>query len=206
MHFYLRKLLIYPPKTHLKTEDNKEFKLHPLLGIITAAIFIFFLCSTVRHALFQSDAWDLGIFDQAIYLISRGKPPISSILGFHILGDHAAFVFYPLALLYKLSPNIHWLFVVQSVSLALGALPIWYLCQHVGLKATQATTLVSVYLLYPLVFNINLFDFHPEVIALPAFLGAILAAFLGKNWWFCLAILLILSCKAVLSLTVVAMG
>jgi uncharacterized membrane protein len=61
-------------------------------------------------------------------------------------------------------------------------------------------------LLYPVVFNINLFDFHPEVIALPALLGAILAARLNKVIWFCSAVLLVLSCKAVLSLTVAAMG
>jgi uncharacterized membrane protein len=61
-------------------------------------------------------------------------------------------------------------------------------------------------LLYPVVFNINLFDFHPEVIALPALLGAILAARLNKVIWFCSAVLLVLSCKAVLSLTVAAIG
>lgn len=206
MPSYLKKLLIFSSISHLDTEVNQRWKFPELVGIMTVASVIFFGCSTVRHALFQSDAWDLGIFDQAIYLISQGKPPISSILGFHILGDHAAFVFYPLALFYKIYPDVHWLFAIQSMSLALGALPIWYLAQHRGLKAKHATVLALVYLLYPLVFNINLFDFHPEVIALPTVLGATWAAFIGEIWWFCLAIFLILSCKAVLSLTVVAMG
>lgn len=177
-----------------------------LIRLVSITSLVLFGCSSIRHALFQSDAWDLGIFDQAVYLISQGKPPISSLLGFHILGDHAAIVFYPLALLYKISPNVHWLFAVQSVSLGLGALPIWYLAQHAGLKAAQATAMAFVYLLYPLVFNINLFDFHPEVIALPTLLGAIWAAFLCEIGWFCLALVLVLSCKAVLALTVVAMG
>jgi|AGSF01.1.fsa_nt_gi Predicted membrane protein len=42
----------------------------------------------------------------------------------------------------------------------------------------------AVYLLYPAVFNVNLFDFHPEVIAVPAFLAAIVAARLDKILWF----------------------
>jgi len=49
----------------------------------------------LRHYWFQTHGWDLGIFDQAIYLISRGWPAESSLLGFHILGDHGALVLYP---------------------------------------------------------------------------------------------------------------
>ncbi|OUL22477.1 hypothetical protein BV378_25320 [Nostoc sp. RF31YmG] len=174
--------------------------------MIGISALILFACSSLRHELFQSLAWDLGIFDQAVYLISQGKPPISSLIGFHILGDHAAWILYPLALLYKIYPSIYWLFAVQAIALALGALPTWYLACQAGLKDSQALAMVVVYLLYPLIFNVNLFDFHPEVMAVPALLGAVLAARSGKIWWFCASILLILGCKAVLSLTVAAMG
>ncbi len=171
-----------------------------------AAAAIFFLCSSWRHALFQSTAWDLGIFDQVIYLIAQGKPPISSFLGFHIMGDHASLIFYILALLYKISPDVHWLFGVQAVALAVGALPVWSLSSLAGLNHKKSAAMAAVYLLYPVVFNINLFDFHPEVIALPAILWAILAARLSQPWRFCAAVILILGCKGVLSLTVAAMG
>lgn len=174
--------------------------------MIGVSALILFVCSSLRHALFQSGAFDLGIFDQAIYLISQGKPPISSFLGFHILGDHAALVFYPLALLYKIYPDVHWLLAVQAVALALGAWPTWSIARHAGLTGRQAGAISAMYLLYPLVFNANVFDFHPEVIALPALLGAIMAARLGRTAWFCLAIITVLSCKAVLALTVAAMG
>ncbi|MHC5730576.1 MAG: DUF2079 domain-containing protein, partial [Nostoc sp.] len=156
--------------------------------------------------MFQSTAFDLGIFDQAVYLISQGEPPISSFMGFHILGDHAAWIFYPLALLYKIYPSLYWLFAVQAVALALGALPTWHLARQAGLKENQAIAIAFVYLLYPLVFNANLFDFHPEMIALPLLLTAVLAARLGQVGWFCLSIFLVLGCKEVLSLTVVGMG
>jgi len=181
-------------------------KAHPLAWIMGGSLLIMFLCSTLRHALFQSTGWDLGIFDQAIYLISQGQPPISSFIKVHILGDHAAWVFYPLALLYKIYPNVHWLFAVQSTALALGALPTWYLAQLAGLRQGVAIALSAVYLLYPVIFNANLFDFHPEVMAVPTLLGAVLAARLGKVLWFCLAIILVLGCKFILALTVAALG
>ena len=170
------------------------------------AAILLFVCSGLRHALFQSGAFDLGIYDQVVYLMSQGKPPISSILGFHHMGNHAAWAVYPLALLYKMYPSAYWLLAVQAVSLALGAIPTYYLAKQAELKENQAVTMSAVYLLYPLIFNVNLFEFHPEVMAIPVFLGIVLAARLNKIIWFCAGIIFILGCKAVLSLTVAAMG
>ncbi len=181
-------------------------KLHPVVWMIFSHIFILFLCSSLRHALFQSNAFDLGIFDNGIYLISQGKEAFVEFRGLHILGDHAAWMLYPLALFYKIYPDVHWLFLIQAISLSLGAFPTWSLALHAGLKESQATAMAAVYLLYPLIFNVNLFDFHPEVIAVPVLLGAILAARLDKVLYFTLAIFVILGCKAVLSLTVIALG
>ena len=174
--------------------------------MVGASALILFACSSLRHALFQSGAFDLGIYDQVVYLISQGEPPISSFLDFHHLGNHAAWAVYPLGFLYKIYPDVHWLLAVQAVALAVSALPTWHLARHAGLTVPQAVAMAAVYLLYPLVFNANLFEFHPEVMALPVFLGAVLAARLNRTGWFCLSIIFILGCKAVLSLTVAAMG
>ena len=191
---------------------SRALALSPLTWMIGASALILFGCSSLRHALFQSNAFDLGYFDQALYLISQGQTPIVSFWGYHFMGGHADWVIYGLALLYKIYPDVHWLFAVQAVALALGALPTFYLARQAGLKESQATAMAGVYLLYPLIFNLNLFDFHPEVMALPAILGAILAArhssqpSLTQGGWFCLAIAFILGCRDALSLTVAAMG
>ncbi|MDB9491404.1 DUF2079 domain-containing protein [Dolichospermum circinale CS-534/05] len=174
--------------------------------MIAVTALILFACSSLRHTLFQSTAYDLGIFDQAIYLISQGKEPITTIQGFHILGDHAAWIHYILAIPYKIYPSVYWLFIVQALALALGALATWYLAIQAGLKESQSMAVATAYLLYPVVYNANLFDFHPEVIAVPLLLSAVLAARLENIAWFCVCIILTLGCKAVLSLTVVAMG
>ncbi|MEG4913003.1 MULTISPECIES: DUF2079 domain-containing protein [unclassified Microcoleus] len=184
----------------------KSLKSHPVFLMIVVTTIVLFTASSARHALFHSTAFDLAIFDQAIYLISQNQTPISSLIAINIWGDHAAFIFYPLALLYKIYPDVHWLLLVQAVSLALGAWPTWSLARQAGLNNSISWAIACIYLLYPLVFNVNLFDFHPEVIAVPALLAAILAARLNKTLWFCAAIVLVLSCKAVLSLTVAAMG
>ncbi|GBF78634.1 DUF2079 domain-containing protein [Aphanothece sacrum] len=178
----------------------------PIYIIIGISTIILFIASSIKHILFQSTAWDLAIFDQAVYLISQSKSPISSFLNIHILGDHAALIFYPLSLFYKIYPTVYWLLFIQAFCLSLGVLPIWYIAQYQGLKKSQSLTISLVYLLYPIIFNINLFDFHPDVIAIPAILWAILAAYTNNLNIFILAIIIILSCKGVLSLTVSFMG
>lgn len=177
-----------------------------LFWLIAGSTIILFISSTIRHILFQSNALDLGWFDQGVYLISQGTSPIISFVGYHILGDHVAFILYPIALLYKIYPTVYWLLFLQAFSLSLAAFPLWQLAIQAGLKEKQAYTLALVYLLYPLVFNVNLFDFHPEVIAVPAIFWAVLAARLNNLWGFCLAVIIILGCKAILSLTLLGMG
>lgn len=184
----------------------KNFKLHPLVYLVTLSTSILFVASSVRHNLFQSNAFDLGIFDNGIYLVSQGKTPYITFRELHILGDHAAFILYFLALFYVIYPTVYWLFFIQAITLSGAVIPIWYLAKLKGLKESQANAIALVYLLYPLIFNVNLFDFHPEVIAIPAIFTAVLAAKLNKRLWFYTAILITLSCKAVLSFTVVGLG
>ncbi|MBS9391776.1 MAG: DUF2079 domain-containing protein [Dolichospermum sp. LBC05a] len=166
---------------------------------------ILFTASILRHELFNSSG-DLAFFDQTVYLISQAKLPFSSVLGFHVLADHAAWILYPIALLYKIYPSVYWLFLIQSVALSSGAFVTYLLALQAGLKENQAIAMVAVYLLYPVVYNSNLCDFHPDTLAVPALLTAVLAARTKKIVWFCVSVLIVLGCKAVLSLTVVAMG
>ena len=184
-----------------------NIKNNKLLVIIAISILILLISSIARHELFNSGG-DLAFFDQCVYLISQGKNPISSLLGFHALADHAAWILYPIALLYKIYPTVYWLFLVQSLSLSLGAIPAYFLSINAGLKESQAIVIVIVviYLLYPLIYNANLLEFHPDTIAVPALFMAILSARKQKIVWFCASVIVILGCKAVLSLTVAAMG
>ncbi|MGP0128460.1 DUF2079 domain-containing protein [cyanobacterium endosymbiont of Epithemia clementina EcSB] len=174
--------------------------------MIIVSTLVLLTCSSLRHILFQSTAYDLAIFDNGIYLISQGKTPFVSLRGIHILGDHAAFILYAIAGLYKIYPSVYWLFGLQAIALSLGALPVWQLARYANLNSNLATVIAASYLLYPLIFNLNLFDFHPETLTLPAFFWALLAAKRNNTFAFSLALIFILSCRDALSLTVTAMG
>ncbi len=175
-----------------------------MIGVSTV---ILFAASSLRHFLFHSTALDLAVFDQWVYLTSQGLPPISSFFGFHMIGDHAAFILYLVALPYKIYPDVHWLFAIQAIALALGCLPIYILSLQTGLSVAYARAIAISYLLYPALFNINFFtDFRPEAIAIPAILWATWAGITGKTRQLIIAITLVLICKDTLSLTVIAFG
>ncbi|MBD2564252.1 MULTISPECIES: DUF2079 domain-containing protein [Nostoc] len=175
--------------------------------LIFIGTFILFIFSSLRHFLFKSNALDLALFDQWVYLISQNLPPISSLFGFHVIGDHAAFILYPISLLYKIYPSVYWLLLIQAFALSVGCLPVYLLSLQAGLSIPYSRAITFSYLLYPTLFNSNFFtDFRPESIAVPALLWAIWAAIEKCTYQLFFAIGLVLICKDSLSLTVIAFG
>ncbi len=190
----------------MPTSDKPTVMPRFLPLVVGGASLMLFLCSTARHALFQSSALDLGYFDQAAYLISQGLPPIVSFWGYHFLGGHADWIMYLVAGFYRIHPDVHWLFAIQAIALSLGAIPSFALAQQAGLNQAHSRAIALMYLLYPLVFNLNLFDFHPEVMALPLMITAIWAARAQRLVVFTICIIFSLGCRDALSITIAAMG
>ena len=160
----------------------------------------------LRHAWFQTSAWDLAIFDQATYLIGQGWPAQSSLLGFHILGDHGALVLYPVGWLSRLFPSVGLWMVLQSAALAATVFPLDRLGQLRGLGRRPRAVSLAVLLLYPVMFNSAIFDVHPEVLALPLVLQVLLLlerSRPGDQMRIVLCLLLALTCKLALALLVV---
>jgi uncharacterized membrane protein len=191
---------------NLENDPDRADSRWPIVAMILASALALFGITTVRHYVMRSGAFDLGFFDQALYLISRGHAPISSLLGFHVLGDHASVILYPLALFYLIWPNVHMLLIVQAIALSAGAWPVYRLGMGAGLTKQQALAVAGAYLTYPIVLTASIFDFHPDSLVVIALLMAILSAREEKRISFCLWIAVALSCKEVMALTVIAMG
>ncbi|MEO0926042.1 MAG: DUF2079 domain-containing protein [Cyanobacteria bacterium J06643_13] len=178
-----------------------------LPGLVAIASLILFAFSSLQLWLFR-EGNDLGFFDQLVYLLSQGKAPISTLLeGVHLIGDHGAVIFYPLSLLYLIYPDVHWLLAVQAIAFAMGTVPLYRLSLASGLPLNYAKAVAICYVLYPAVFNINFYaEFRPETIAIPGLIWAVWAAKQKRLKQFAIAILLVLSCKETLALTVIALG
>ena len=83
--------------------NDKYFK--KLFLITTLATFLFFTLAVTRHYLLQSNAYDLGLFDQWIWLTSKNIPSYSTMTGLHMFADHGAWTLYIASVIYKLIPN-----------------------------------------------------------------------------------------------------
>ncbi len=177
--------------------------------IFILGFFSFSGALALRHYWFQTSAWDLGIFDQATYLISRGIDPQSSFLGFHILGDHGALVLYPIGWLSSIFPSVFLLFILQGAALASAVFPLAKLAKQNRLNRRYMATSLLVLLLYPVVFNTAIFDFHPEVLAFPLILEIMVLIDDNKNRsYFKIFIYLVfaLTCKITMSFLVIGIG
>ncbi len=167
---------------------------------------LFWLLAATRHSLLQSNAYDLGLFDQWIWLASQGLPPISSMEGVHLLADHGAWALYLAVIPYRIHSSVQWLLSSQALTLSLTAIPIWLLAKQAGLKPKLCWLACGLWWLQPVVFNTNLFDFHPEVWGMPALAGSYWASRSNKPWlWFSLLVIL-LGCRDGLILVVLGIG
>ena len=152
---------------YILNKIRKDIHLKKVLIVAIISTLIFYLLAILKHILLQSTSYDLGLFDQWIWLTSKGLPSYSSMTGLHMLADHGAWTLYIASLIYKIKPDLNILFISQSASLCFTIVPLYLLCKSKGLNQKISFLIVFFWLLQPVVFNVNLFDFHPEVWSMP---------------------------------------
>ena len=100
-----------------------------------------------RYEQLGAYAFDLGIFQQAVWLMAHGETPFVTVRGMNILGDHFTPILYLLAIPYRFWAHPFWLFLAQTVALAAGVLPLYRMAlRHTG-KEWAATAIAIGYLL-----------------------------------------------------------
>ena len=196
--------------TSIPSDDSRQSRPQscpPLLIVLSVGLgLLLWGITAARHGLLQSNAYDLGLFDQWAWLIGSGAAPISSMEHVHVMADHGALMLYLAGGAYRILPSIHWLLASQALALSVTAVPIWWLAQQAGLGTRQCWLACVLWWLQPVVFNAALFDFHPETWVMPAFALALWAERKGRpQIWFAL-LLLMLGCRDGLLLIIAGMA
>ena len=112
--------------------------------------------------------FDLGIFDQAVWLISQGETPFVTTRGLHILGDHFSILLYLLGPIYRLFPHPKTLLTLQTLAMALGAIPAYGLARKRLGGESYGLLFGLVYLLHPAHQWSITYEFHPDTFANPS--------------------------------------
>lgn len=110
---------------------------------------------------YGAPGFDMGIFDQGVWLLAHFKAPFVTVMGRDLFGDHTSFILLVVVPLYWIWDEPQTLLVIQAALLALAALPVYWLAVK-RLGPVVATTVAVAYLLNPALERGDLEQFHPE--------------------------------------------
>ncbi|EKE14593.1 MAG: hypothetical protein ACD_12C00403G0002 [uncultured bacterium] len=169
--------------------EMKKFKIILVLLILVYITFFSFL-SIVRHNSLYSGYYDLGIMDQTVYNTYKGRildlTNPEGLNNFKRMAIHNDIVLALLAPFYNIFSGPETLLVLQTIIVALGAIPIYLLSKLILKSKYLGVILGFVYLMYPPLQRANLFDFHSVMLAV-TFLLFMFYFFYVKKYWLSLA-------------------
>lgn len=176
-----------------------------LIWLFIIAYTLFFsLAAFAKYLSFSYHDFDLAVHVQTVWNIMHGSI-FSSILGFPFLGNHTNLILFLIVPLYRIFPHPMTLLFLQSLFLGLGALPLYWLAKE-EIDERFATAIAFMYVIYPALGYVNLFEFHPIALSVPLLLFTFYyfkKASFGK---FLVFMLLSLLCKENISLIILMFG
>lgn len=192
------------------------------LGMVTLAVVafcsFFLLFLLTRHDALQTNAEDLGIMDQAIWTTLHGNILHQTIC--NIISDtncyspdgvmrfaiHVEPILFPISLLYALWPSPKTLLVIQTLIVASGAFPAFWLAR-LRLRSELAGVAIAIlYLLYPAQQQATTFDFHAVTFTAAFFLFLFYFLYTRRIGWVFVFAVLAMACKEEIPLVVAVIG
>ena len=163
-----------------------------ILSAAIIAYFIFFsVFTSLRHYNFQTQTWDMAAFVQTFWNTAHGKIMYNNLeQAKNHLGVHLSPFLFLLVPGYILFSSPYYLLIIQTIALALGALPLYLLAKR-RLGPPFPLIIAIGYLLYPQLHWINTFDFHEIAFFVPLMIAALY--FIDAKKWLWASIFLILA-------------
>jgi uncharacterized membrane protein len=193
--------------------DERRLAWAIVLGLVTLDGVLVGQHVLARHLTYHSDAFDLGNMDQAVWNTLHGHFFRFTNRGIDWYGPptrlaiHVEPILLLIAPLYLIHSGAETLLVLQTVALALGAVPLFAL----ALRRLPDLPLVCVgfvvaYLAAPELLGEALWDFHPVTLATPLLLAAFYALDARRYGWFLAVGILAAACKEDVALALAPVG
>jgi len=159
-----------------------------------------------QHANWASFGFDVGIYDQGMWLLAHGRDPFMTIRGMDYWGHHVAVIGYLFAPIYWLGGGVEQVTLVHTTWVAAGAVPLWLLARDRWGRRWEALAVPAAYLLHPAVHWVTWWLFHPDSLAITPLLFAWWLARAERWRWFAVACAVALACKEDVALAVLVLG
>jgi uncharacterized membrane protein len=167
---------------------RREFRLPadplPLVIVVLAAFaYSAYLAKLTinHHNGFGTAGFDIGLYDQGLWLLSRFRAPFVTIMGRNLFGDHSSFILLPLVPFYWFGAGSSFLLFAQSVALGSTAIPVYLMVRRVLGSPWAACGLAVAFLLQPSLAWTNTENFHPDAFVAPLLAFAIWAM-VARRW------------------------
>lgn len=154
-------------------------------------ITVFILCATHAmvttrlqwdiHRGLGTSSFDVGLYDQGMWLLSRFEAPFVTLMGRNMFGDHASLILLFITPLYWLVPGTETLLAMQSVVVAAGALPIYFFARRTLDSGLLGFLMALVWLINPAVNGTIFENYHPDSF-LGLFVPLALVGALSQRW------------------------
>ena len=160
-----------------ETEELQPVERNDVAWMVLLAVAVVYTFLTARWALRNHDGfgtlgYDLGNFDQGVWLLSRFERPFITILGRNLFGDHTSFVLLPFVPVYWVMPSAKALLVAQSYALGLSAIPVYLIARESLRHELLAAGVAVAFLAHPVLGWTNFDQFHPDAFEIPLLLFA----------------------------------
>jgi uncharacterized membrane protein len=174
------------------------------LALLLVYVLVFSTLTIRQHQSFNTNALDLGKFDQGIWNTSQGRPYQITISENLVIESHFSPSLALFAPLYWIWPDIRVLFIMQSILLGgAGFLIYWFFRRE---NPWLGVAVFAAYLMNPALHQVNLVEFRRLTLAVFATSYAIYHLLRRQYGWMALGLALALLSKEDMSLTVIAFG
>lgn len=198
-----------PDRARARVEERLR-SIHPaawltFIGAVAFAL-LFGRLGVEHHRNFGTWAFDMGIYDQGFWLVSRQGGGFVTVRGLEFWGHHLNLIALAFAPFYWLGAGPSFLYVAQAAVLGAGAVPAYLIARDRFANPWMGFVFAVVYLFYAPVQWIAWANFHPEALVITPLL---------YGWWFAvsgrwqaafIAIVIALSTREDAALAVFVMG
>jgi uncharacterized membrane protein len=187
-----------------------------LMVLLFSAFFIVLLTS--RQDAFLTAAEDMGIMDQAIWSVTHGQllhqticnvvsdTNCYSAAGISRFAIHFEPVLFPVSLLYLIFSGPKTLLVFQTLVVASGAFPAFWLARLRLRNELAAAGIALVYLLYPAQQQATIFEFHAVTLTAAFLLFTLYFMYTRRTIWLFIFAILAMACKEEIPLVIAFFG
>jgi uncharacterized membrane protein len=186
--------------------DDPRLPFAVLAVVVALWVIIFFRLGALRQDRYGTFGFDLGIYDQATWLLAFFHRPFITVRGLDVFGHHMTPGLWLFAPAYWLGGGPKVLLGAQVLAQASGAFAIYLLARDVLHSRWIGCALGSALLLHPTSQYLVWEFFHPEAFAIGPLLFAYWAARTRRWHWFWPMAIIAISMKEDVALAIAVIG